>query len=241
MINFNFNLKDIDWSKIKNINLTNVFLFMCFVVMILLFFKEEIKEKYLKKDTVVKNKDKKTIKDSVKVIIKPDRFARKLIKLEEFQYRLDELRETYKCDRVNINLFHNGDSTQAGWHFDKMSCEMESKIDTLPSYTTRLVNWRIEPFKKKFRQLLFEEIVYIPDLKKDTDPYFRHTLPRYGAFSVVYVALFDKKMYDPVTKKYHLMGFLCFQWGVPTNLSGLKTESMKKERHNLYQYIVRKK
>jgi hypothetical protein len=240
MINLNFNLKDIDWSKLKNISTTNVFLSFCLIGMIFLFFKEEIKEKYLKKDTIVKKDSKKTEKDSSKVVIKPDRFGRKLIKLEEFQYRLDELRSHYKCDRVNINLFHNGDSTKAGWHFDKMSCEMESKLDTLPSYTTRLVNWRIEPFKKKFRQLLFEEIVYIADLKKDIDPYFRNTLPRYGAFSVVYVALFDKRMYDPITKKNHLMGFLAFQWGKPTNLSNSKIQSMKNERHNLYQYIIRK-
>lgn len=241
MINFNIDLKNVNWSKLKNINFTNVFLFFCCVWMILLFFREEIKEKYLKKDTVVKKENQKTEKDSSKVIIKVDRLARKLIKLEEFQYRLDELRETYKCDRVNINLFHNGDSTKSGWHFDKMSCEAESKLDTLPSYTTRLVNWRIEPFKKKFRQLLFEQVVYIPDLKKDISPYFRNTLPRYGAFSVVYVALFDKRMYDPITKKNHLMGFLAFQWGKPTNLNSSKIESMKKERENLYQYIIRKK
>ena len=62
MINFNFNLKHIDWSKLKNISATNVFLSFCLIGMIFLFFKEEIKEKYLKKDTIVKSKAPKSTK-----------------------------------------------------------------------------------------------------------------------------------------------------------------------------------
>ena len=66
MINFNFNLKDIDWSKLKNISATNVFLSFCLIGMIFLFFKEEIKEKYLKKDTIVK----KIVKKRKKILVR---------------------------------------------------------------------------------------------------------------------------------------------------------------------------
>jgi hypothetical protein len=225
MINFNFNLKDIDFKKISKMDIFTIFIVIALIYNL---FKQEIKDTFFVK------------KNEAGQIVKIDRLGRKLLKSPELQYRVDQLKKIYKCDRVNINLFHNGDSTKTGWHFDKMTCEVESKIDSLPSHVTRLINWRIAPFEKKFVKLLFEEVVYIPDLKKDSDPYFRNTLPQFGAFSIVYVALYDNKMYDPITKKSHLVGFLCFQWGKPTYFNNSDIESMKSERENLYQYVIKK-
>ena len=228
MINFNIDLKNLDWSKFKNINLTNVFLFCCMFGVGCLFFKDEIKKKLEKQNKTAEGK-----------IIKEDQFGRSIEKNIRFEYILQDMQEKYNCTYVNVNVFHNGDSTKWGFHFDKMSCIEEAVRHDQLKRGYKLKNWSIEPFAQKFAKLYHEGHLYLPNLRTEKDAYFNTTLTRMGCISVVYVAIYDNRYVDK-NGLPHIVGFLSFQWEKPTNISNAKKISMIKEVERIKEFVIKK-
>lgn len=223
MINFNFNLKDIDFTKIRKRDI-----FTIFVVIALIYnsFKQEIKEAFF----VEKNKEGQ--------IIKPDQFGRIIDKNVHFEYLLQDMQEKYNCTYVNVNVFHNGDSTNWGFHFNKMSCIEEAVRHDQIKRGYKLKNWSIEPFAQKFAKLYHEGHVYLPNLRTEKDSYFNTTLTRLGVISVIYVAIYDKRYVDS-NGIAHLVGFLAFQWNEPTDLSNAQKISMIKEVERIKEFVIK--
>ena len=228
MINFNIDLKNINWSKLKSINFTNVFLFFCVVGMTCIFFKDEIKKNFTEKEN----------KTAEGKIIKADQFGRSIEKNVRFEYILQDMQEKYNCTYVNVNVFHNGDSTKWGFHFDKMSCIEEAVRHDQLKRGYKLKNWSIEPFAQKFAKLYHEGHVYLPNLRIEKDAYFNTTLTRLEVISVIYVAIYDKKYIDK-NGLAHIVGFLAFQWNEPTNLSSTEKISMIKEVERIKEFVIK--
>jgi hypothetical protein len=228
MINFNIDLKNLDWYKLKNINLTNVFLLFCSFGVVCLFFKDEIKKKLEKENKTAEGK-----------IIKEDQFGRSIEKNIRFEYILQDMQEKYNCTYVNVNVFHNGDSTKWGFHFDKMSCIEEAVRHDQLKRGYKLKNWSIEPFAQKFAKLYHEGHLYLPNLRTEKDAYFNTTLTRMGCISVVYVAIYDNRYIDK-NGLAHIVGFLSFQWDEPTNISNAKKISMIKEVERIKEFVIKK-
>jgi len=228
MINFNIDLKNVNWSKLKSINFTNVFLFLCVVGMTCIFFKDEIKKNFTEKEN----------KTAEGKIIKADQFGRSIEKNVRFEYILQDMQEKYNCTYVNVNVFHNGDSTKWGFHFDKMSCIEEAVRHDQLKRGYKLKNWSIEPFAQKFAKLYHEGHVYLPNLRTEKDAYFNTTLTRLEVISVIYVAIYDKRYVDE-NGLAHLVGFLAFQWNEPTNLSSAEKISMISEVERIKEFVIR--
>ena len=209
VIYINFNLKDIDFTKIRKRDIFTIFVV---VALIYISFKQEIKDTFF----VEKNESGK--------IVKPDQFGRSIEKNVRFEYILQDMQEKYNCTYVNVNVFHNGDSTKWGFHFDKMSCIEEAVRHDHLKRGYKLKNWSIEPFAQKFAKLYNEGHVYLPNLRTEKDAYFNTTLTRLEVISVIYVAIYDKRYVDK-NGLAHLVGFLAFQWNEPTSLS--KVERIK--------------
>ena len=106
MINFNFNLKDIDFKKIRKMDILTVFIIISLIYNL---FKQEIKDKFFVEKTAAGQ------------IVKADQFGSAIEKNVRFEYILQDMQEKYKCTYVNVNVFHNGDSTKWGFHFNKIS------------------------------------------------------------------------------------------------------------------------
>ena len=228
MINFNIDLKNLNWSKLKSINFTNVFLFFCIIGMTCIFFRDEIKKEFSRKEN----------KTAEGKIIKPDQFGSAIEKNVRFEYILQDMQEKYNCTYVNVNLFHNGDSTKWGFHFSKMSCIEEAVRHDQLKRGYKLKNWSIEPFAQKFAKLYHEGYVYLPNLRTEKDAYFNTTLTRLEVISVIYVAIYDKRYIDK-NGLPHLVGFLAFQWNEPTNLSNAEKISMIKEVQRVKEFVIK--
>ena len=228
MINFNIDLKNINWSKLKSINFTNVFLFFCIIGMTCIFFKDEIKKNFTEKEN----------KTAEGKIIKADQFGRSIEKNVRFEYILQDMQEKYNCTYVNVNVFHNGDSTKWGFHFDKMSCIEEAVRHDQLKRGYKLKNWSIEPFAQKFAKLYHEGHVYLANLRTEKDAYFNTTLTRLEVISVIYVAIYDKRYVDK-NGLAHLVGFLSFQWNEPTKLSSAEKISMIKEVERIKEFVIK--
>ena len=174
MINFNFfNFYKESLGFIKKITGKDCFMFFMFIFIIASVFRKQIKEAI--------------------PLPEQDMFSRDIKEQLELQYILDDIVKTHNADYVNVNLFHNGTVSPSGYHFKKMSCIAEgSKEGKLPKIQ-HLQNWVIQPFKQKIAVVKKVGYVYIPNLKKDKDPYFSQFLPKYNTKSVFYVGLFDER------------------------------------------------
>ena len=222
MINFNFNLKDIDFKKIRK---RDIFTIFAVISVICIFFKDEINSFFVEKNESGQ-------------IIKPDQFGTAIEKNVRFEYILQDMQEKYNCTYVNVNVFHNGDSTKWGFHFNKMSCIEEAVRHDQLKRGYKLKNWSIEPFSQKFAKLYHEGHVYLPNLRTEKDAYFNTTLTRLEVISVIYVAIFDKRYVDK-NGLAHLVGFLAFQWNEPTNLSNAEKISMIKEVERIKEFVIK--
>ena len=221
---------------LNGINKANIFYLIVVSLLVFNLFKDEI-------ITYVKGyKTKSQIKaDSLKkdsIVYKPDMFG-DYIDDANLTYILQDMQDKYDCDYVNINLFHNGTVTPTGYHYKKMSSVTEVARKGLMTRGYKLQNWSIEPFKEKFKQLHIEKWVYIPEMEKDEDPYFSIQIPRYGINSVVYVAILDYR-YKGKSGLPHLVGFMSFQYKVPTKLENNVLISMEKEVERVKEYVILK-
>ncbi len=186
MINFNFNKGSLDF--IKRIGLKNGFIAFAYLFLIVLFFKDNIKDYITKHD-------------------RKDIFSDNIHNTLELEYILSDIVNTYDVDYLNVNLFHNGTISASGYHFTKMSCVAEGlKPGKLPRIQN-LQNWVIEPFLEKIAETKKKGYVYIPDLTKDHDPYFNKNIPKFGVKSVFYVGLFNINKKDK-NGNYHFVGFI---------------------------------
>jgi len=224
MINFNFNLKDIDFTKIRKRDIFTIFIVIALIYNL---FKKEIKDTFFVE------------KNEAGQIVKIDQFGSAIEKNVRFEYILQDMQEKYNCTYVNVNVFHNGDSTRWGFHFDKMSCIEEAVRHDQLKRGYKLKNWSIEPFSQKFAKLYHEGHVYLPNLRTEKDAYFNTTLTRLDVISVIYVAIFDKRYVDK-NGLSHLVGFLAFQWNEPTNLSNAEKISMIKEVERIKEFVITK-
>ena len=222
MINFNFNLKDIDFTKIRKMDIFTIFVV---IALIYISFKKEINSFFVEKNQAGQ-------------IIKPDQFGSAIEKNVRFEYILQDMQEKYNCTYVNVNIFHNGDSTKWGFHFNKMSCIEEAVRHDQLKRGYKLKNWSIEPFAQKFAKLYHEGHVYLPNLRIEKDAYFNTTLTRLEVISVIYVAIYDKRYVDK-NGLAHIVGFLAFQWNEPTNLSSAEKISMIKEVERIKEFVIK--
>ncbi len=223
MFNFNFNLKDIDFSKIRK---RDIFTIVIMIVLFYFLFKEEIKNTFF----VEKNEAGQIIKD--------DQFGSAIENSVRLQYILQDIQDKYNCTYVNVNLFHNGDSTKWGFHFNKMSCIEEAVRHDQLKRGYLLKNWSIKPFTEKFNKLYHEGHLYLPNLRTEKDAYFNTTLTRLGCISVVYVAIYDNR-YINKDGLPHLVGFLSLQWNEPTNLKNAEKISMIKEVERVKEFVIK--
>ena len=222
MINFNFNLKHIDFTKIRKMDIFTIFVV---IALIYISFKKEINSFFVEKNQAGQ-------------IIKPDQFGSAIEKNVRFEYILQDMQEKYNCTYVNVNIFHNGDSTKWGFHFNKMSCIEEAVRHDQLKRGYKLKNWSIEPFAQKFAKLYHEGHVYLPNLRIEKDAYFNTTLTRLEVISVIYVAIYDKRYVDK-NGLAHIVGFLAFQWNEPTNLSSAEKISMIKEVERIKEFVIK--
>ena len=223
MFNFNFNLQDIDFSKVRK---RDIFITFTIIVLLCSLFKKEIKNTFF----VEKNETGQIIKD--------DQFGAAIENSVRLQYILQDIQEKYNCTYVNVNLFHNGDSTKWGFHFDKMSCIEEAVRHDQLKRGYKLKNWSIKPFAQKFNKLYHEGHLYLPNLRTEKDAYFNTTLTRLGCISVVYSAIYDER-YINKEGLPHIVGFLSLQWDKPTNLKNVEKISMIKEVERIKEFVIK--
>ena len=223
MFNFNFNLKDIDFSKVRK---RDIFITFTMIILVCSLFKKEIKNTFF----VEKNEAGQIIKD--------DQFGSAIENSVRLQYILQDIQEKYKCTYVNVNLFHNGDSTKWGFHFNKMSCIEEAARHDQLKRGYKLKNWSIKPFAQKFNKLYHEGHLYLSNLRTEKDAYFNTTLTRLGCISVVYAAIYDER-YINKDGLPHLVGFLSLQWNEPTNLKNAEKISMIKEVERIKEFVIK--
>ena len=146
--------------------------------------------------------------------------------------------DDYKCKSVNVNLFHNGTVTESGFHCRKMSCVSEALRYGEAPMIHKLQDWVTQPFKKKFRKLRKEKSLYLKDLSKDSDPYFRVIIPRFGDVqSLYYVALYDKRYVDKRGRP-HFIGYVVYLWEKPTNFSPSELKVMKTEIDRIREFVI---
>ena len=232
MFNFNFNNLKIDASFLRTIRKRDAFVFVMFILLVLNFFGIDLH--YLQDEKVKKNQLTNSSNDS----ITPDRTARALMSLE-LDETMQELCNKYKAEYCLANVLHNGDSTDGGYHFDKISVIAEGKKTNNRSLVRHIQGWSLVPFKPKFRNLYLDGVVYIPDLSKEKDIYFRKEMAKYCK-SIVYVAIYDDRFFDTYKgiKLPHFKGVISWQWNTPTNFSQEEINAMIPEREKVKDYII---
>lgn len=240
---FNFNIKNLNFSLEKIEIKKRYFVFGLFsIVLFYGLFQDKI-DKYIFKGKEIEAQSELKVKAKTDSVIGPilrrDIFS-EYVDQDPVDDFVQEFCDNYKCTYVNVNLFHNGLITESGYHCKKMSCVAEGIGEGKLALIHRLQNWVIKPFKKKFKVLKKNSYLYIPDLKKDSDPYFRVMIPRMGIESVFYVALYDKR-YISKNGSPHFVGFTAFIWDKPTNFNEGNLVAMKKEVDHIREFLIDEK
>ena len=153
----------------------------------------------------------------------------------------EKLRVKYGCQYVNVNAFHNGDSTAGGWHFSKMTCIGEGLAEDKPPQLGALKNWHTGSFSESFLECNEMEYLYVPDMREHSSPYLSKTIPEFGIYSVVYVAILDRRYVDE-DGLYHMPGFISFAWDHPTDSTDVTIKdikAMKLEQYKVQKYIIK--
>mgnify|MGYP000577544129 CR=1 FL=1 len=148
-----------------------------------------------------------------------------------------ELADNYGCSYTNVNLFHNGITSTSGYKCKRMSVFSEGLGQESNSLMQELQNQVIEPFKPIFRRLKNKQVLYIPDVSKHSNPYFKHRMPQYRMNSIYYVAIYDKRFVDK-NGKWHFKGFLVYAWDKPTKLSKSKLKALELEVERIIPIVV---
>lgn len=229
----NINIKSLQF-ELGKVLITKRHIFGSFIFIILFYglFQDKIDKYIFTEDSKIELK-----KDSViGPIVRRDIFS-EYVDEDPVDDFVQQFCDNYNCTYVNVNLFHNGLITESGYHCKKMSCVAEGIGEGKLALIHRLQNWVIKPFKKKFKILKKNSYLYLPNLKKDTDPYFRVTIPRMGIQSVFYVALYDKR-YISKNGGPHFVGFTAFMWDKPTNFKEADLVAMKKEIDHIREFVI---
>ncbi len=96
----------------------------------------------------------------------------------------------------------------------------------------------MEPFKTKVSIVKKVGYVYLPELKKDKEPYFSQVLTKHNIQSIFYVGLFDSRKKDKGGNN-HFIGFISFAWEKPTNWKESDLVSMINEKHRIKEFILK--
>ncbi len=231
-IRFNFEKGSLDF--LKNVRKRDIFFVFISIIIVYGLFQNKIDRGflYVREKVFDEKKEPKIVK------VKRSIFDEGIEDEVELKYILQDIVEKYNCTYVNVNLFHNGDTTRSGYHFKKMSCVSEGRRQGKLPIIHRLRNWVIEPFAFKFAVLKKESTLYMADLKNDKDAYFNTTLPRLGCHSVFYVAIYDHRFKDHKGNS-HFIGYLSFQWDKPTNFKEKTLVSMKQEETRIREFVIK--